>query len=83
MRFSPIVLGDSPMDCHQVQLEKILTHIRRSFQTSLPPPPPPQKKTKKTLFLSTWLSQFDLLRFDEKNGTMHDTFHFSETRSTD
>ena len=35
------------------------------------------KKIK--VFPSSWLSQFDLLGFYEKRGTMHLIFHFNET----
>ena len=36
-------------------------------------------KKKREVFPSSWLSQFDLLGFDEKRGTMHLMFHFNET----
>ena len=42
------------------------------FPTSMEhPPPPPPKKKKREVLPSSWLSQFDLLGFDEKRGTMH------------
>ena len=34
---------------------------------------------KREVFPSLWLSQFDLLGYDEKRGTMHLMFHFNET----
>ena len=34
---------------------------------------------KREAFPSSWLSQFDLVGFDEKRGTMHLIFHFNET----
>ena len=34
---------------------------------------------KREVLPSSWLSQFDLLGFDEKRGTMHLMFHFNET----
>ena len=37
----------------------------------------PPKKRK--VFPSSWLSQFDLIGFDEKRGNMHLMFHFNET----
>ena len=38
---------------------------------------------KREVLPSSWLSQFDLLGFDEKRGTMHLMFYFNETRSND
>ena len=35
-----------------------------------------KKKKKKKVLPSSWLSQFDLLGFDEKRGTMLLMFHF-------
>ena len=57
------------MDCHQVQWKKILTHAD-SLQAWTP--------KKREELPSSWLSQFDLLGFDEKRGTMHLMFHFNE-----
>ena len=34
---------------------------------------------KREALPSSWLSQFDLLGFNEKRGTMHLMFHFNET----
>ena len=34
---------------------------------------------KREVFPSSWLSQFELLCFDEKRGTVHLMFHFNET----
>ena len=46
-------------------------HVRPQFPTSMDP--------KKEVLPSSLLSQFDLLSFDEKRGTMHFMFHFNET----
>ena len=42
------------------------------FPTSMDP-------IKREVLPSSWLSQFDLLGFDDKRGTMHLMFHFNET----
>ena len=39
------------------------------FPTSMDP-------KKREVLPSSWISQFDLLGFDEKRGTMHLIFHF-------
>ena len=46
------------------------------FPTSMDP-------KKRGVLPSSWLSQFDLLGFYEKRGTMHLMFHFNETGSND
>ena len=38
---------------------------------------------KRKAFPSSWLTQFDLLGFDEKRGTMHLMFYFNETIDID
>ena len=43
------------------------------FPTSVDPP------KKRAVPPSSWLTQFDLLGFDEKRGTMYLMFHFNET----
>ena len=62
------------MDRHigRVHRKKILMHVRHRSPTSVGP-------KKRKVFPSSWLSQFDLLGFDEKRGTMHLMFHFNET----
>ena len=42
----------------------------RRFPTSMDP-------KKREVLPSSWLSQFDLLGFDEKRGTMYLMFHFN------
>ena len=67
--------GQSLSNLHR---KKILTHVCRRSPTSVAPPPKKKKKKRKA-FPSSWLSQFDLLGFDEKRGTIHLMFHFNET----
>ena len=43
------------------------------FPTNMDPP-------KKEVLPSSWLSQFDLLGFDEKRQMVHLMFHFNETK---
>ena len=57
---------------HRVHKKKISMHVRRLFPTSVGPP-------KNKVFPSSWLSQFDLHGFDEKQESMHLMFHCNET----
>ena len=57
------------MEGHRVYWKKILTHVD-SLQAWTP--------KKREVLPFSWLSQFDLLGFDEKRGTIHLMFHFNE-----
>ena len=50
------------MDHHRVHQEKIPMHVHLQFLTCVTP--------ERKLFQSPWLSQFDWLRSDKKNGSM-------------